>query len=85
MNDRIKDLIDSAKGEIGNILLEEAAPVIVEEAAKEALKGAVLEVVSQGAGLVIPGVGNMMLSYKQKRMERNIEKFLKKLFYDRMN
>lgn len=79
MNDRIKDLIDSAKGEIGNILLEEAAPVIVEEAAKEALKGAVLEVVSQGAGLVIPGVGNMMLSYKQKRMERNIEKFLKKI------
>lgn len=79
LNDRIKDLIDSAKGEIGNILLEEAAPGIVEEAAKEVLKGTALEIVSQGAGLVIPGVGNMVLSYKQKRMERNIEKFLEKI------
>lgn len=30
-------------------------------------------------GVVVPGVGNMILSYKQKRMENNIEKALSKL------
>lgn len=79
MNERIKDLLDSAKGEIGNILLEEVAPGVAEEAAKEVLKGTAIEIVSQGAGLVIPGVGNMILSYKQKRMERNVEKFLEQI------
>ncbi len=31
------------------------------------------------AGAVIPGVGNMILSYKQNRMERRVEETLKKL------
>lgn len=79
MNDKIKDLLDSAKGEIADILLEEVAPSVAEEAAKQMLQGAAVEVASQAAGLVIPGVGNMILSYKQKRMERNIEKFLEQI------
>lgn len=74
MNDKIKDLLDSAKGEIGDILLEEVAPSVAEEAAKQMLQGAAVEVASQAAGLVIPGVGNMILSYKQKKNGKKYRK-----------
>lgn len=79
MKEKIHDLIDSAKGEIRNILLEEAVLEVAGEVTKKFLKGAALETVTQGAEILIPGVGKMVLSYKQKRMERNIEEFLRQI------
>lgn len=75
MGDRINMLIDSAKGEIGKILLEEATPVVV----GEMLAGTALEALTEAAGVAIPGVGNMMLSYKQKKMEYNFELYVSKI------
>ena len=75
MGTKLNGMIDAAKGEIGKILLEEAAPAIV----VEMVKGTTIECIGSAAGTVIPGVGNMMLSYKQKRLERNFELYVSKI------
>lgn len=75
MGVKLNGMIDAAKGEIGKILLEEAAPAIV----VEMVKGTTIECIGSAAGTVIPGVGNMMLSYKQKRLERNFELYVSKI------
>ena len=75
MGERLNNLIDSAKGELGKILMEEAAPAI----AVEMVKGTAVEILGEAAGIVIPGVGNMMLSYKQKKLERNYELYISKI------
>lgn len=78
-NEKIRDLVNSAEGAVGTILLEEVAPTVTKEVAKEVLTGVALEAVTQGAGFAIPGVGNMILSYKQKRMERNVKKCIEEI------
>lgn len=60
MGERLNNLIDSAKGEVGKVLMEEAAPAIT----VEMVKGTAVEIIGEAAGIAIPGVGNMMLSYK---------------------
>lgn len=75
MSERLNMLIDSAKGEIGKILVEEAAPAL----AGEMLKGTVLEAVTGMAGIAVPGVGNVMLSYKQKKLQKNFEIYVSKI------
>ena len=75
MGERLNNLIDSAKGELGKILMEEAGPAI----AAEMVKGTAVEIIGEAAGIVIPGVGNMMLSYKQKKLERNYELYISKI------
>lgn len=75
MSDKLGTLIESAKGAIGEILLEEAAPVLI----SEMLKGTVIEAATSMAGVAVPGVGNMLLSYKQKKMERNVEICISKI------
>lgn len=75
MREKVNMLIDSVKGEIGKIVLEEATPALV----GEILKGTVVEAATEVAGIVAPGVGNIMLSYKQKKLEKNFEIFLSKM------
>ena len=75
MDEKIKMIIDSAKGEVADILLEEAAPSLM----SELLKGTVLEMASGAAGIMIPGVGHIMLSYKQKKLEKRLERYLAKI------
>lgn len=75
MGAKLNGMINAAKGEIGKILLEEAAPAI----AVEMVKGTTIECIGSVAGTVIPGVGNMMLSYKQKRLEHNFELYVSKI------
>lgn len=72
MGEKINALIHAAKGEIAEILLDEAVPVL----AKEMMKGTVVDIASETIGIVLPGVGKIMLSYKQKRLERNLELFI---------
>lgn len=71
MKEKTRDIIESVKGAVGEILTEDMLPVL----AKEMLKGTTLEIASSAAGLVIPGVGNVMMRYQQKRWENNMEHF----------
>lgn len=73
MREKIEDIIESTKGEISKILLEEATPVFV----GEMLKGTVFEAATQAIGVAVPGVGNIMISYKQRKLERNFETYVK--------
>ena len=75
MCEKIKMIIDSAKGEVAEILLDEAVPKVV----SELLEGTVFEAVSEAAGIMIPGVGHIMLSYKQKKLEKRLERYLEKI------
>lgn len=75
MEGKLNDIIDAAKGEIGKLLLEEAAPAMM----VEMVKGTTIEIIGAAAGTAIPGVGNVMLSYKQKRLERNFELYVSKI------
>ena len=69
------DLIQAGKDTLGQILLEEASPVL----AAEILKGTVFEGLTHIAGVAVPGMGNLMVSYKQKKLERNFEIYVSKL------
>lgn len=75
MKEKIQDMIGAAKGEVGKMLLEEATPALI----SEILKGTVIEGITQAVGVAVPGIGNVMISYKQKKLERNFEKFISQI------
>ena len=72
MGKKINDLIDAAKGTVGEILSEDAAPALI----TELLEGTVLESVTEIMGAVSPRIGGLMVAYKQKRWERNWETYI---------
>lgn len=69
---KLKDFIDAAKEEAGNVAVEEVLPAVVKEAGGF--------VVSEGVGMlageiveaVLPVANNIRLAYKQNRLERNV-------------
>lgn len=72
MNEKINDIIDAAKGVVGEVLVEDAVPAL----AKEMLKGTVMEAASGTVGLISPRIGGVMVAYQQRRWERNWEKYI---------
>ena len=83
MSEKLNALIEVAKGEVAEILVDEALPVLV----GEMLRGTVLEAATEAAGVVMPGVGHIMLSYKQKKLEKNFELYISKIieYQDEIN
>lgn len=80
MKDKIQDLISATKGAIGEVLVEDAVPMLAEEM----LKGTVLEVTSGAVGMLSPRIGGVMIAYQQRRWERNWENYIS-LIYERQN
>ena len=78
MKDKIQDLISATKGAIGEVLVEDAVPMLAEEM----LKGTVLEVTSGAVGMLSPRIGGVMIAYQQRRWERNWENYIS-LIYER--
>lgn len=72
MGEKIKDLLDAAKGTVGEILVEDAVPAL----ATEVIKGTALEAATGIVGAVSPRIGGIMIAYKQKRWESNWEKYI---------
>ena len=73
MGERLKDLVESAKGVIGDIVVEDVIP----ELGKEMLKGTAVEATTDLISFASPRIGGLVLAYKQKRWERNWEYYLK--------
>lgn len=74
---KLKDFIDAAKEEAGNVAAEEVLPVIVKEAGSLAVSEGVGIIAGEIFGAVLPVVNSIRLSYKQNRMERNVVEALK--------
>lgn len=72
MGEKIRDIISGAKGYIGEVLVEEAVPVL----AKEMVQGTVVEAIGGVVGALSPRIGGIMVAYQQKRWERNWEKYI---------
>lgn len=72
MNEKIKDLADGTKGIIGEIIAEDVIPAL----GIEMLKGTVLEAATGAVSALSPRIGGVMIAYKQKRWERNWEKYM---------
>lgn len=87
MNEKIKDLADGTKGIIGEIIAEDVIPAL----GTEMLKGTVLEAATGAVSALSPRIGGVMIAYKQKRWERNWEKYISLIaehqeeFNDRLN
>lgn len=71
--DSIKDFL-SATGEeiVDTTLNSDLVPGLVTEILKSCISEGVSGIIGEIAGAVVPGVNGVMLSYKQKRFERNI-------------
>lgn len=72
MKEKIQDLISATKGVMGEVLAEDAVPMLAEEM----LKGTVLEVASEAVSVISPRIGGVMVAYQQRRWERNWEKYI---------
>lgn len=69
---KLKDFIDAAKEETGNVAVEEVLPAVVKEAGSFVVSEGVGVLVGEIIGAVLPVANNIRLSYKQNRLERNV-------------
>ena len=72
MKEKIQDLISATKGVMGEVLAEDAVPMLAEEM----LKGTVLEAANGAVSMISPRIGGVMVAYQQRRWERNWEKYI---------
>lgn len=76
MKEKIQDLISATKGVMGEVLAEDAIPVLAEEM----LKGTVIETASGAVSMISPRIGGIMIAYQQRRWERNWEKYVSAIY-----
>ncbi len=76
---KVKEIIEPAKGPMLDLVSDLLVPEIAEEIAGNFVPAIVAGTVGEVAGSLIPGVGGMIMSYKQARFERNIEKMVSEL------
>ena len=69
---KLKDFIDATQEEVGNIVIEEILPAVVKEAGGFVVSEGVGMLASEIVSAVLPVANNIRLSYKQKRLERNV-------------
>lgn len=76
---KIKEIIEPAQGPMLDVVSDLFVPELAESVAKSFVPAAVAGVVGEVAGSIVPGVGGMIMSYKQAKFERNIEKMISEL------
>lgn len=69
---KLKDLMDAIKEEVGKELVEKLLPTVIQEAGSLLFDKGVGVLGRQIVGSVIPVANNVLLSYKQHRLERNV-------------
>lgn len=76
---KVKEIIEPARGPMLDVVSDLFVPEIAEEIARNFVPAVVAGVVGEVAGSLIPGVGSMIMSYKQAQFERNIERMVSEL------
>ena len=71
---KLKDLMDATKEEVGKELVEELLPAVIQEAGSFLFDKGVGMLACEMVGSVLPVANNVLLSYKQHRLERNVLK-----------
>lgn len=74
---KLKDLMDATKEEVGKEVVEKLLPAVVQEAGNFLFDKGVGMLVCEIVGSVLPVANNILLSYKQHRLERNVLNALK--------
>lgn len=69
---KLKDLMDATKEEVGKEVVEKLLPQVIQEAGGFLFDKGVAMLVSEIVGSVVPVANNVLLSYKQHRLERNV-------------
>lgn len=69
---KLKDLIDTTKEEIEKEVAENLLPAVVQEAENFLFDKGVGMLACEIVGSVVPVANNVLLSYKQHRLERNV-------------
>ena len=69
---KLEDLMDATKEEVGKELVEKPLPAVIQEAGSFLFDKGVAMLVSEIVGSVVPVANNVLLSYKQHRLERNV-------------
>lgn len=69
---KLKDLIDATKEEVGKEVVEKLLPAVVQEAGSFLFDKGVGMLACEMVGSVVPVANNVLLSYKQHRLERNV-------------
>lgn len=69
---KLKDLMDATKEEVGKELVEKLLPAVIQEAGSILFDKGVGMLACEMVGSVLPVANNVLLSYKQHRLERNV-------------
>lgn len=76
---KLKDLMDATKEEVGKEVVEKLLPTIIQEAGNFLFDKGVGMLACEMVGSVLPVANNVLLSYKQHRLERNVLNALKNI------
>ena len=74
---KLKDLMDATKEEVGKEVVEKLLPTVIQEAGNFLFDKGVGMLACEMVGSVVPVANNVLLSYKQHRLERNVLNALK--------
>lgn len=74
---KLKDLMDATKEEVGKEVVEKLLPAVVQETGNFLFDKGVGMLACEMVGSVVPVANNVLLSYKQHRLERNVLNVLK--------
>lgn len=74
---KLEDLMDATKEEVGKELVEKLLPAVIQEAGSFLFDKGVGMLACEIVGSVLPVANNVLLSYKQHRLERNVLNALK--------
>lgn len=74
---KLEDLMDATKEEVGKELVEKLLPAVIQEAGSFLFDKGVGIIACEIVGSVLPVANNVLLSYKQHRLERNVLNALK--------
>lgn len=69
---KLEDLMDATKEEVGKELVEKLLPAVIQEAGSFLFDKGVGMLACEMVGSVVPVANNVLLSYKQHRLERNV-------------
>lgn len=69
---KLEDLIDAAKEEVGKEIVEKLLPQVIQEAGNFLFDRGVGMLACQVVGSVLPVANNILLSFNQHRLERNV-------------
>ena len=76
---KLEDLMDATKEEVGKEIVEKLLPQVIQEAGSFLFDKGVGMLACQMVGSVLPVANNILLSYKQHRLERNVLSALKNI------